>query len=806
MAVALDSFVADVTSNAVTSRTLTTLTVGAGANRVLVVALTLQGSATAPSVHWDSTGTNQAMTLITSQVVTGSVAKLWLYGLVAPTSGAKTLSATWTGSSDVTLAAGALTGADQTGGATTFAHAAAVAGTGANSSTVTSATGNWVVGCFTGNGAISAPSATQWWLDNAPNSFSSCGSQITGAATRTVTATGPTPWAFVGCDIVAAGAAASAPFINNTDLPPASPRGTVSLNTWIDPLKLELRGQDTFFSGPGMGPDYDYPNPRGPIPAIELRTWLQALRLRSQDTFFGLAGNPQHDWPNPQPARVSQPWVGQYPLTLTLTIPPFTQNDWPVPKGAPGGITLRTWTDPLKIQLQGQDTFFGLGGAPQTDWPVPRGSVPGISLKTWVDPLKLELAGLDAFFGLGGMPQFNWPNPGRPPLLNQGWIDPLKNNLQGLDTFFGLAGNPVHDWPNPRGSAPPLQAWTDTYKIALNGVPLPFTQGDWPNPRAPGYAITLRTWVDPFKGAGTDTFFGLAGNPLHDWLNPRGAAPLLQTWTDSYKLALNGVPIPFVWQDWPNPRRRAPLLQDWVAPLPVNLAGQDTFFGLAGNPLRDWPNPARAAPLLQSWIDPFKFTLNIAPAPFSQGNWPNPAGPVYAIALKTWVDPFKGVGTDTFFGLGGIPQFDWPNPTRVVVGLIPGIPPSTFYTSIVPTPPVVAPLPPQGGGDDDPPYAEVARRKWLEWSRNRKRRRDVIVEELREIVAPVVSRVARRQPQDRDLLARNLEAMRAGMVSQTTASQTDLRLQEAVAKVVGQFKKIADDDDDIASFLLGDDW
>src|SRR5882724_8167935 len=53
-----------------------------------------------------------------------------------------------------------------------------------------------------------------------------------------------------------------------------NPRGTIpriALRTHLDPLKLNLLGQDSF---PSIGnQNYDWPNPRGSIPGIALRTW-----------------------------------------------------------------------------------------------------------------------------------------------------------------------------------------------------------------------------------------------------------------------------------------------------------------------------------------------------------------------------------------------------------------------------------------------------------------------------------------------------------------------------------------------------
>lgn len=211
MAVAVVSAPTDATSNAVTVQTLGTVTVS-GANTAVVAALSLQHSASAPALHWDSTGTNQALTLIGSVSDPSSVVTTYLFGLVGATAGNKTLSATWTGTSDVTLAGMALTGVNQTGGVTSFAHFNSASTSGsAPSLTVTSATGDVVVGALgVSANALSTLSGTQWYVDNVPNNFSAGGMYAAGAATVTLTATGTNTYGLAGVDVVAAAGGAAA--------------------------------------------------------------------------------------------------------------------------------------------------------------------------------------------------------------------------------------------------------------------------------------------------------------------------------------------------------------------------------------------------------------------------------------------------------------------------------------------------------------------------------------------------------------------------------------------------------------------
>jgi hypothetical protein len=189
------------------------LTVGAGANRALVAQIVWSGTVTSPSLRWDSAGTNQALAQITNAGVTNTVrSELW--GLVAPTSGAKNLAASWTTARDVCVNGVAWTGVDQTGGVTSFAHGTSGTGNSTAPSTgaVTSAVGNAVMAAHCTQGAPISVNNTQTFLDTTPATMSGAGNRAAGAATVTMTATlsGSALWASVGADIVAAGAGGAA--------------------------------------------------------------------------------------------------------------------------------------------------------------------------------------------------------------------------------------------------------------------------------------------------------------------------------------------------------------------------------------------------------------------------------------------------------------------------------------------------------------------------------------------------------------------------------------------------------------------
>ncbi len=122
-------------------------------------------------------------------------------------------------------------------------------------------------------------------------------------------------------------------------------------------LLSQLRGQDKFFGPAGYGPDYDYHNPRGRPYPVSLRTWSNSLQTTT---------------------------------LVPSAAPPFRQSDYPNPRGRVPAIALRTWIEPLKLNLIGQDAFFGGpgGGGPSYDIPNPvLARTPSIALRQWQNNL-----------------------------------------------------------------------------------------------------------------------------------------------------------------------------------------------------------------------------------------------------------------------------------------------------------------------------------------------------------------------------------------------------------------------------------
>jgi len=182
------------------------LTVGAGLNRVLIVQLAFvadTGLPTGTTVKWDPVGANQSLTQIVS--IDGGNYRASLWGLVNPTSGNKIIRAAWGGNTAYPAMNGTcFTGANQTGGATTFARSASTSGnSGAASLNVTSLTGNIAVDAVCSADVLSAPTRTQLVNEGFVNLGSSRASGAGSAISFGWTIASAVDWAQVGCDIVA---------------------------------------------------------------------------------------------------------------------------------------------------------------------------------------------------------------------------------------------------------------------------------------------------------------------------------------------------------------------------------------------------------------------------------------------------------------------------------------------------------------------------------------------------------------------------------------------------------------------------
>lgn len=205
-------------SPATSPSTDTNMTVGSGANRALLCLVAWEGVFTGPgtiTVNWDSTGTNQAMTLIGSGNTTTNTCSVQFYGLIAPTSGNKTLRVAWTaGTSGHNSWCSDFTGVNQTSVAAAFTLATNATGTSTTPSITITSNANDLTVDGGNNSTIAAPagspSKTLIFSVLATGQKNPWSSRSAGAASNvhswTITSAA---WVEIGVDIVAAAAAAA---------------------------------------------------------------------------------------------------------------------------------------------------------------------------------------------------------------------------------------------------------------------------------------------------------------------------------------------------------------------------------------------------------------------------------------------------------------------------------------------------------------------------------------------------------------------------------------------------------------------
>jgi hypothetical protein len=218
MAVAFDTKATLFTGAATTSFTNASHTIGAISNGALIVYMQWGAVISSPVVKWDNTGTPQTMTLIGSKVESDNLAVSYLFGLIAPHTGLKTLSVSWTGSASYCGISASFSGADQTAFATTFKNLATDATTPSSGGNypnpsgmaITTISGDMAVfGAATGNGAFATGSGlgTQLGFSNTNVSgdmryLAAVGATTSVAANQSVASQ---PYCGVGCAIAAVG-------------------------------------------------------------------------------------------------------------------------------------------------------------------------------------------------------------------------------------------------------------------------------------------------------------------------------------------------------------------------------------------------------------------------------------------------------------------------------------------------------------------------------------------------------------------------------------------------------------------------
>jgi hypothetical protein len=186
----------------VTTFTQANLTITAAANALVYQAI-FGANVTAVTAHWDSTGTNQLMTLLGSNYDATSATAHFIFGLLNPTTGAKTFSISWTTAAQVSLCGSSWRGASSFGSFNSNKGTSA----GPNSLQIT-CTGNDFAVAQHANDAVSYTTANgteMWTPDDTPSAWTSVGNYNPGPSpTLTGTFGTSADWHSSGVAIMAA--------------------------------------------------------------------------------------------------------------------------------------------------------------------------------------------------------------------------------------------------------------------------------------------------------------------------------------------------------------------------------------------------------------------------------------------------------------------------------------------------------------------------------------------------------------------------------------------------------------------------
>jgi len=198
-------------AGSVITLSLNTYTVSAGSNLVLLVGLWVFGGTTGtPTVTWDAGGTNQAMTLVSGSPVTLATAVVYLYELVAPAPGLKTLTATWVTARSAALGAIAFAGVDPTTplvAADTRTNTGTAIG-GQSTGAVPSASSDATVGvcAFNGTSLSGTTFGTEVFRGGGSGTQNAMSFQLGGTSNNhTWSSPGSGSWSAMGVHVLAAG-------------------------------------------------------------------------------------------------------------------------------------------------------------------------------------------------------------------------------------------------------------------------------------------------------------------------------------------------------------------------------------------------------------------------------------------------------------------------------------------------------------------------------------------------------------------------------------------------------------------------
>lgn len=189
MAVAVDATGTKKYQSANTSfSNATVITVGSGNALVVVVNFGYGGTAPASvTATWNGV----SMTSLASIDRTGGGASSYVFGLRSPASGAQTLALSWSNSAEIFIDAISFTGVDVTNDGTAFPHTATQNILVAETVSVTSAVGNYVVASESPASGAATATGTQLYKDASSGSFiNAMANYDVGAASVSIGTTG----------------------------------------------------------------------------------------------------------------------------------------------------------------------------------------------------------------------------------------------------------------------------------------------------------------------------------------------------------------------------------------------------------------------------------------------------------------------------------------------------------------------------------------------------------------------------------------------------------------------------------------
>lgn len=496
MAVAIDVAGTEVLGGLASSspQTYTGLTTGGSLSNGCVTFVVMYDNlaVTGTAATWDGV----ACTLIASQNSTGGTfgrVELWGLSPIGTHTGNKTFSITFTGGTAQLVIQGlSWTGANQTGGTTTFNHSvAATANTNTATGDVISQTGDAVfAGYVCANQTMSALTGVTLFNDNTPNSYIAAASRTSGAALVTMSATlsGISIWAMAGANI-------QQPSTASTAGATAMDAGT----TFRRPFLYRSLTQPVNFTAtppPYAGWDdvLEWPRPAPPRSPIYFAPFLaQSLGLfqaadnpadwtnwpdflfrarRVPDLFpWSFNGNPivpfadPTNWPDIVPRRCAT--IDTPPAFVAVVIAAQAQVWYPADRWPDWFPAKRIAVDPIS------ETYVALVPSANVigDWPdfVRRKPQP-------IDTQPLSWTGQTIFAPAPTMAWVRWPDfaPKKPVPLN---YDPLTLTQLAPQVWF-----PYGPWDDFTRRKPVAQ---DTQRFAWN----PFTP-------PPGFFLVPDRWPD----------------------------------------------------------------------------------------------------------------------------------------------------------------------------------------------------------------------------------------------------------------------------------------------------------------------